>query len=179
MSSSRAVVRSVRSLLGLPTRASSRYGSAFASAFSAVAPRRTFAVKNKKKEEKNKQRDTSAIDTSNLGSKANDPFTKACLEMLRPATEEEKWFEDRTPEQVEKDTFYYKEIQRRRTRMHRKLDHHLHTKIKRRDKAIKRLPPWLTKSALIEDKEMLPLDSIQPWSETPPIPGYKQPKNIF
>ena len=71
-----------------------------------------------------------------------------------------KRFEDRTPEQVEKDTFYYKEIQRRRTRMHRKLDHHLHTD--QTERQGNKRPPW-HKSALIEDKEMLPLDSIQPW----------------
>mmetsp|Transcript_13747 Transcript_13747/g.20756 ORF Transcript_13747/g.20756 Transcript_13747/m.20756 type:complete len:177 (+) Transcript_13747:20-550(+) len=98
-------------------------------------------------------------------------------DLFRPETEEEKWFEDRTPEQIAMDTEYYKEIQRRQMREIRRVDKQLSRKIKAKKAALKALPKRMLKEALVPNKEPFPYE-VGPWNETPPIKGFDPTKTL-
>eukprot|EP00466_Bigelowiella_natans_P020149 jgi/Bigna1/129251/aug1.8_g3959 len=130
---------------------------------------RHFSKESSKKNKKKKQRNTA--DTGNT----HPAFTQACIDSVRETKEEELWVEDRTPEQVEKDTYYYKEIQRRQMREARRVNKQLARKIRAKNAAFDALPEDMKKTCRIIDRQPFPYE-VGPWVESPPIEGYDPTK---
>ncbi|GAB5366063.1 hypothetical protein AAMO2058_001112100 [Amorphochlora amoebiformis] len=107
----------------------------------------------------------------------NPELLQAQIDLLKPEQPHEKWFEDRTKEQVEMDTFYYKEIQRRNMKERNRLNGALSKKIRSKVRAVEALPAKLKKEARKPLKEPFPFE-IGPWTETPPIPGFDPTKTL-
>eukprot|EP00465_Bigelowiella_longifila_P013176 CAMPEP_0185264130 /NCGR_PEP_ID=MMETSP1359-20130426/19597_1 /TAXON_ID=552665 /ORGANISM="Bigelowiella longifila, Strain CCMP242" /LENGTH=147 /DNA_ID=CAMNT_0027852333 /DNA_START=103 /DNA_END=546 /DNA_ORIENTATION=+ len=132
---------------------------------------RFFSKESKKKQKAKKQRTTA--DTGNT----HPAFTQACIDSVKETKEEELWVEDRSPEQVEKDTEYYKEIQRRQMREARRVNKQLARKIRAKNAAFDALPEDMKKTCRIIDRQLFPYE-VGPWVESPPIEGYDPTKFV-